>query len=131
MADLQYYLPDRSQAEYMIRKSKMANITGPLNNPRGERFDCDDFSLILKARCAFEAYRDSTEKYSFNNLPNHPMCLGIVWGMLPFPFPHSLNWVVTEDENEGRKLHFIEPQKQKIIPSERYQYYRYIHFMMV
>ena len=84
-------------------------------------FDCDDFSLLLKARFAYAAYREP-DKYQ-----NRPYCLGIVWGLLPFPFPHSMNWVVTDDY----EFHFIEPQRQEIISLDQCQQYRYINFMMV
>jgi hypothetical protein len=88
---------------------------------RGQSFDCDDFSLLLKARFAYAAYRDP-QKYQ-----NRPYCFGIVWGLLPFPFPHSMNWLVTDK----MEFYFVEPQRQEIIPLSQCQHYRYINFMMV
>jgi len=104
MADSKYYCPPFKDAQQIIKRSKikeMATIRGK------ERFDCDDLSLLLKARFAREIYFDKTK-------PNFAHCFGIVWGMLPFPFPHSLNWMVTVDGNGDKKLHFVEPKNYDI-----------------
>ena len=124
MADLKYYLPPLEYAKEIIDNSRMKDMTNSGGNPRGERFDCDDFALILKARFAFDAYRK-------NVYHNFPHCFGIVWGMLPCPIPHSLNWMITADENGDKKFHFVEPQKQQIVPPEMYKNYRYINFILV
>jgi hypothetical protein len=121
-ADSKYYLPSLEEAKAIIDRSNMIDLAGPSGaKGRGECFDCDDFSLLLKARFAYAAYTNK-EKHV-----NAPYCFGIAWGMLPFPFPHSLNWMVTDD----RRLHFIEPQRQEIIPRERYANYRFINLMLV
>lgn len=121
-ADSDYYLPPYVTAETIINESKMKELARPSGTKlRGQSFDCDDFSLLLKARFAYAAYRDP-QKYQ-----NRPYCLGIVWGLLPFPFPHSMNWMVTDE----MKFYFIEPQRQEIIPIGQCQHYRYINFMMV
>lgn len=122
MSDFNYYLPSFKTAKEIIDNSKMKQLAGPFDaKTRGERFDCDDFSLLLKARFAYAAYRDR-EKYQ-----NAPHCFGIVWGMLPFPFPHSMNWMVTED----RRFYFIEPQRQKIYTLDECRGFRHIDFMLV
>ncbi len=121
-SDSRYYLPTLEEARTIIENSNMARLASAESaTDRGEIFDCDDFSLLLKARFAYAAYRNRDRHV------NAPYCFGIVWGLLPFPFPHSLNWMVTDD----RELHFIEPQRQEIIPRERYANYRFINFMLV
>ena len=121
-ADTDYFLPSLAKAKTIVNESRMVELARPSGTKlRAQSFDCDDFALLLKARFAYAAYREPT-KYQ-----NQPYCFGIVWGMLPFPFPHSMNWVVTDE----REFHFIEPQKQEFIPFSQWQHYRYINFMMV
>jgi len=121
-ADSDYYLPDLATVQTILNESRMKELARPsASKLHAQSFDCDDFSLLLKARFAYAAYREP-EKYQ-----NRPYCLGIVWGLLPFPFPHSMNWVVTDDY----EFYFIEPQRQEIIPLDQCQQYRYINFMMV
>ncbi|MCP3955244.1 MAG: hypothetical protein GY697_23945 [Desulfobacterales bacterium] len=122
MADFRYYLPRYDEAKEIIDNSKMIQLAGPFDaKTRGERFDCDDFSLLLKARFAYAAYRNR------GRYQNNPHCFGIVWGMLPFPFPHSMNWMVTAD----REFYFIEPQRQKILTLDKCKGFRHINFMLV
>lgn len=102
MADIRYYLPPKENADAIIHGSKIREMTDSVDNVRGERFDCDDFALLLKARFSYAAYRDRT-------YPNFAYCFGIVWGLLPSPFGHSLNWYISAD----RELWFVEPQKHK------------------
>jgi len=121
-ADSRYCLPSYSGAKTIIRKSRMSEMANPAGSAmRGQSFDCDDFALVLKARFAYAAYRDPA------NYQNCPYCFGIVWGMLPFPFPHSMNWMITDDG----AFYFVEPQREEIIPIEQCRNYRYINFMMV
>lgn len=121
-ADSRYCLPSYAGAETIIRQSRMAELAAPQGNAlRGQHFDCDDFSLLLKARFAYAAYREP------GNYQNCSYCFGIVWGLLPFPFPHSMNWMVTDDHH----FYFIEPQREEILPLDACRNYRYIHFMMV
>ena len=121
-SDSRYYLPSLDEAQTIIDSSNMKQLASPGGaKGRGECFDCDDFSLLLKARFAYAAYKNKNEHV------NAPYCFGIVWGLLPFPFPHSLNWMVTNDET----LYFIEPQRQEIIPRERYANYRFINMLLV
>ncbi len=118
MADVKYYLPPKKDADEIIKGSKIKEMTDSVGNIRGERFDCDDFSLLLKARFSYATYRD-------NKNPNFPHCFGIVWGMLPFPFPHSLNWYVTAD----KELWFVEPQTHESFKPRTGD--KYIYFMLV
>jgi len=122
MADYRYYLPKYSEAKKIIDNSKMEPLAAPSDGKvRGERFDCDDFALLLKARFAFAAYRDRSQ------YQNHPHCFGIVWGLLPFPFPHSMNWMITAN----KKFYFVEPQRQKILKSNQCRGFRHINFLLV
>jgi hypothetical protein len=118
MADVNYYLPPKKDIDKIINGSKMKETSKLAGNVRGERFDCDDFALLLKARFSYAAYRD--KKY-----PNIPHCFGIVWGLLPFPFPHSLNWYVTDDH----QLWFVEPQRHHSFKPRARD--KHINFMMV
>lgn len=121
-ADSHFFLPNYADAETLINDSDMKQLARKEGaGKRGESFDCDDFSLLLKARFAYGNYR-APERYQ-----NRPQCFGIVWGLLPFPFPHSMNWMVTD----RKEFYFIEPQKQKIVPLNESQHYRYINFMLV
>jgi hypothetical protein len=120
-ADTHFFLPNFSDAKTLIQNNSMVTLASKEGaEKRGEAFDCDDFSLILKARFAYDNYKN------LNN-PNRPYCYGIVWGMLPFPFPHSMNWMLTDQ----KKFYFIEPQRERIISLEKTTNYRYITFMMV
>lgn len=125
MADFKYYLPSYDEAKEIIENSKIKELTSSANKIRGERFDCDDFSLLLKARFGYAAFSDKVKT-------NFAYCFGIVWGMLPFPFPHSLNWMVTADENGDMAFHFVESRMLKIISSPNdYKNYQSIYFMLV
>lgn len=119
MADFEYYCPPFEDAKEIIESSKIKGMTTIVGK---ERFDCDDFSLLLKARFAYAAYRDKRKR-------NFAHCFGIVWGMLPFPFPHSLNWMVTADDNGNKTLHFVEPQNYKVFPPRPRD--KCIYFMLV
>ena len=121
-ADTDYFLPSLDTVKTILDQSRMKELARPSGGKlRAQSFDCDDFSLLLKARFAYAAYREP-DKYQ-----NRPYCFGIVWGLLPFPFPHSMNWVVTDD----MELYFIEPQREEIIPLSKCQDFRYINFLMV
>ena len=120
-ADTDYFLPSLDTVKTILSQSRMKELASPSDDKlNAQSFDCDDFSLLLKARFAYAAYREP-QKYQ-----NRPYCFGIVWGLLPFPFPHSMNWVVTDD----MELYFIEPQREEVIPLSDCQNFRYINFMM-
>ena len=95
IADGEYYSPSLNDAERIIKQSKIDRYDWIR-----ERFDCDDFALVLKSEFALDAYRQTKRRA--------PYCFGIVWGMLPGA--HAINWMVNDD----RKLRFIEPQTDGI-----------------
>jgi len=94
-ADSQFYCPPLADARQIIDASTLDRKTWA-----GERFDCDDFALVLKSHFAEAAYADGKRRAAH--------CFGIVWGMLPDC--HAINWMVTND----LELLFIEPQSDKI-----------------
>ena len=109
LADDQYYLPSYEDASEIIKNSALDRKKWTVN-----KFDCDDFALVLKAHFAEAAYKDGKRR------PAH--CFGIAWGM--FPKAHALNWMVTDD---GRFL-FVEPQTDEIfVPTLKH---KDIWFMM-
>ncbi len=65
-----------------------------------ERFDCDDFALLLKSEFVKDAYRHGNRRAAH--------CFGIVWGSLPGP--HAINWMINDD----MKFRFIEPQNDAV-----------------
>jgi hypothetical protein len=93
LPDDEYYLPSMEEVMKVLSKDKTNDMIY-----KAESFDCDDFSVLVKA--AF--IRDGYEKL------NRTHAVGIVWGM--FPTPHAINWVVTKD----KQFWFIEPQKDSI-----------------
>jgi Agglutinin C-terminal len=123
IADSKYYCPPHEDAKEIIYGSKIIGMTSEARRPSMQRFDCDDFSLLLKARFAYAAYRNERKR-------NFAHCFGIVWGMLPFPFSHSLNWMVTTDKKGEQKFHFVEPQTYEII-SPNQENFQDIYFMLV
>lgn len=96
--DGKYYCPSVEYAQKVIQWSSVDR-----NKWVKERFDCDDFALVLKADFAKCAYKSQQIKA--------PFCFGIVWGQLGYPpGPHAINWMINDD----RKLRFIEPQSDQI-----------------
>lgn len=91
LADGTYYCPPLDDAEEIITNSGVDRKQWV-----EERFDCDDFALVLKAHFAEAAYKDGRRRAAH--------CFGIVWGMLPGP--HAINWMVNSDET----FRFVEPQ---------------------
>ena len=79
-----------------------------------ERFDCDDFAIVLKAHFAEAGYKDGKRRAAH--------CFGIVWGSLPTP--HAINWMVNAD----RRLRFVEPQNNRIFLPRRTD--KDIYFML-
>jgi hypothetical protein len=123
IADSEYYCPPLKDARELIYGSKIIGMASEARQPSRQRFDCDDFSLLLKARFAYAAYRNERKR-------NFAHCFGIVWGMLPFPFSHSLNWMVTTDEKGKQELYFVEPQTYEIF-SPNQENFQDIYFMLV
>ena len=126
MADSEYYCSSVADARAIIENSQVRGMTSSIGGMQSQRFDCDDFSLLMKARFSYAVYKNAGS-------PNFPHCFGIVWGMLPFPIPHSVNWMVTADENGDKSFYFVEPQTYEIrsLADERCKRYRNIYFMLV
>ena len=95
IADDKYYCPSVMDTKDVIKQSSVDRFEWT-----SERFDCDDFALVLKADFAKNAYKNGKRRAAH--------CFGIVWGMLPGP--HAINWVINND----RKLRFVEPQNDRI-----------------
>lgn len=93
--DRQYYCPSIKQAQKIIKRSSVDR-----KKWIKEKFDCDDFALVLKADFAKVAYKNAEI--------DSPYCFGIVWGDLPHP--HALNWMINDDW----KLRFVEPQSDEV-----------------
>lgn len=109
LADDQYYLPSYKDAIEIIKNSAVDR-----NKWIRNKFDCDDFAVVLKSHFAEAAYADGMRR------PAH--CFGIVWGK--FPSPHAINWMIVD----GGGLLFIEPQTDKVfVPTYRH---KDIWFMM-
>ena len=120
MADTEYCLPPENLAKKIIKRSKVDQRAWDKDGA----FDCDDFALVLKADFAHEAYRRGGRG---------AYCFGIVWGMLPYPRPHALNWMINSDG----VFRFVEPQEEKIedaiieLTPDKVDKYLYIHLMLV
>ncbi len=112
MADTKYYLTPLGKAKEIILKSKVNKKIWVSK----QYFDCDDYALVLKAHFAEASYESKID---------YAHCFGIAWGMLPFPFPHSLNWMVNDD----KKLRFVEPRSDKIFMPRTKD--KNIYFMLV
>lgn len=108
--DRKYYCPSIGYTQKVIKWSAIDR-----NKWVKERFDCDDFALVLKADFARAAYNSKKIQA--------PFCFGIVWGDLPHP--HAINWMINND----KKLRFIEPQSDEIYFPKSNQ--RNISFMYV
>lgn len=96
-ADDKYYLPPMDDVREIVGESHLE-----MQEWREEVFDCDDFSIVLKANFAQAAYKDGKRR--------PPFALGIAWGMVEGEGAHAFNWVLDEYE----RLWFIEPQTDEI-----------------
>ncbi len=94
-SDKNYFCPTVEYAKEVIELSSVDRY-----NWIKERFDCDDFALLLKADFAKCAYASNSLTASF--------CFGMIWGLLPES--HVINWMINDD----KKLRFIEPQTDEI-----------------
>lgn len=93
MGDDDYFCTPLKDAEEII-----ANSAVDRHKWVAERFDCDDFALVLKAHFAEASYANGKRRKAH--------CFGIVWGNLPTP--HAINWMINDD----KVLRFVEPQKE-------------------
>ena len=108
-ADAKYFCPKLPDVKTIIRSSAVDQ-----RRWISERFDCDDFAILLKSDFVKDAYRQGDRRASY--------CFGIVWGSLPGP--HAINWVIDKD----MKFHFIEPQSDLIFKPRSND--KDIYFMM-
>jgi hypothetical protein len=95
LADKKYFCPKLTDADAIIKATHV--------NQRvwiSERFDCDDFAILLKAEFVKDAYRQGDRRAAH--------CFGVVWGSLPGP--HAIDWMINDD----MKLRFIEPQNDSV-----------------
>lgn len=95
LADGKFFCPTVADANVIIQSSQVDQRVWI-----SERFDCDDFALLLKAEFVKDAYRQGDRRSAH--------CFGIVWGSLPGP--HAINWMINAD----MKLRFIEPQQDTV-----------------
>ena len=95
LGDGKYFCPKQTDAKAIIKASHVDK-----RRWISERFDCDDFALLLKAEFVKDAYRRGDRRSAH--------CFGIVWGSLPGP--HAINWMINKD----MKFRFIEPQNDSI-----------------
>ena len=95
IADGKYFCPPVREAREIIDESALDKKEWV-----DERFDCDDFAVVLKAHFAEAAYAEGKRRSAH--------CFGIVWGELPDY--HAINWMINAD----LKLRFVEPQLDTI-----------------
>jgi len=81
--------------------------------------DCREWDRFRKVNCREAALVQ----------PNFAHCFGMVWGLLPFPFPHSLNWMVTADKKGNKKLYFVEPNTYSVFKPRKSD--KNIYFLLV
>jgi len=62
MGDVQYYLPTLNEVQQLLRESSLDR-----RKWLEERFDCDDFSYVLKGEFSVHAYDASDISYGFSN----------------------------------------------------------------
>lgn len=101
--DNQYYLPTEDEMDFILLESKLDR-----KRFMQERFDCDDFSFILKGEISAHAYKAGQLTCG--------ICAGIAWGYFKWNQRgyHAVNWYLGNDES----LKFIEPQWDVIFPVE-------------
>lgn len=98
-ADERYYLPTQDEVQYILDESKLDR-----KDWLSERFDCDDFSFILKGEISSHAYQAGQLTCG--------LCSGIVWGHFAWNKSyHAANWFLGADE----QLFFIEPMWDTIL----------------
>ena len=102
--DDQYYLPTEDEIDFILLESKLDR-----KRFMQERFDCDDFSFILKGEISAHAYKAGQLTCG--------ICAGIAWGYFKWNQRgyHAVNWYLGSDES----LKFIEPQWDVIFPVEQ------------
>lgn len=102
--DPDYYNPTMEEVKTILEDTKVDRLTYKEN-----KFDCDNFALMLKAAFSRLALKDKERQREY--------CLGIVWGKIKMNgewFGHAINWFIDDQE----KLWFIEPQTDEIFDPE-------------
>jgi hypothetical protein len=105
MGDVQYYLPTLNEVQQLLSESSLDR-----RRWLAERFDCDDFSYVLKGEFSIHAYDSGDISYGFSD--------GIIWGTFSWVQGfHAVNLVVTNDQT----LRLIEPQTDTIYEADQCQ----------
>jgi hypothetical protein len=105
MGDVQYYLPTLNEVQQLLTESSLDR-----RKWLEERFDCDDFSYVLKGEFSIHAYDSGDISYGFSD--------GIIWGNFSWVQGyHAVNLVVTNDQ----VLRLIEPQTDAIYDADQCQ----------
>jgi len=105
MGDAHYYLPTLSEVQQLLKASALDRRTW-----LSERFDCDDFSHVLKGEFSIHAYDAGDISYGFS--------AGIIWGNFSWAQGyHAVNLIVTDDQ----VLRLIEPQNDTIYGANQCQ----------
>jgi hypothetical protein len=101
--DGSFYLPTVDEVKFILEASQLDRRTWV-----AERFDCDDFSYVLKDEMSAHAYDTGALKFG--------LCVGMVWGNFEWVQGyHAVNWFI-DSENT---LHFIEPQTDQIYDTSK------------
>jgi len=105
MGDSQYYLPTLDEVQQLLTESSLDR-----RKWLEDRFDCDDFSYVLKGEFSIHAYDAGDINYGFSD--------GIIWGNFAWVQGyHAVNLVVTKDQ----VLRLIEPQTDAIYEADQCQ----------
>lgn len=94
LGDAGFYLPTVQEVKVILAASSLERKAWT-----AERFDCDDFSYVLKGEMSLHSYAATDLRYG--------LCVGIVWGNFDWVNGyHAVNWFIAEDG----VIRFIEPQ---------------------
>ena len=97
-----YYLPTMNEIQHLLAASQSDR-----RKWTAERFDCDDFSYVLKGEAAIHSYDSADFRFG--------LCLGIVWGNFDWVNGyHAINWFI----DSRKKLYLIEPQTDAIYTAD-------------
>lgn len=100
-----YYLPTLTEMKQLLAASQSDRRTWT-----AERFDCDDFSYVLKGESSIHSY--NTADFRFG------ICCGIIWGNFDWVSGyHAVNWFI----DATGTMYLIEPQTDAIYPVSRAQ----------
>jgi len=97
ISDHKYFRPPEKNSEEIIFLSRVYD-----RRFFDDKFDCDDFALMMKAHFVEAAYKDNGRRDA--------ICFGIAWGLLSEDDPdevHALNWMFVKEHDE---IIFVEPQ---------------------